>query len=774
MTRSLPRTDLRPFGRILVAALLVAQVAILATPATARGHALLLDADPAPNSVVPASPSSLALLFSEAVDPRTVSLRVVDSEQRPVIGVGAPIVDGTGQVVRAELPKLDPDTYTVEYSIVSAVDGHPNASLFAFVVDPTGTEPPPGLPLPSETAAPPDPLTIAARWLTTIAGLLLLGSVIVWFAHRRWIGVEDRVSVPWRSLAALGGLGVLAMLAYVARSATVAFAHGHGHEGGFPLDPVAPFGWTAFAIAMRISLLGFFAAAAIAAAAGWLTSRRERHIGDRRWLVAAGAASGIGLLGLSLTGHAAALGGPVWGVVDAFHLFAVAAWLGALPAVAVLARRSGTGRAAFAVHARVALVAAPLVILTGLANSPIVVDDSRELVAAGYGNLLLTKALLVSVAVGLGAASYFLARGGGRRRLAMVAGGEVVVAAVAVVVGATMVSIQPATDRPPSTVDPRLGVAHVYAEGGESSVHGIVDLPEPGVQSYSFAVADPETGAGREDVAEVAVTFIPPAGSGLVDTVALTEPTQQPWIWSLRGAYTPVVGNWELEIAVRRGRLEEDRMRVALAVRQVLQATPLPPPTTGSQVLGVVAAPATALPLGAGGWVVPIVLLGAAAGALAIERARRPASPTRRRLLRGARLGVLGLAILFGVSMAARDLVIAANRAPDEWAAAVNPVVDDPGAVTAGESVYRANCQSCHGNDGAGNGPAAQDLTRPPRDLATIVPQRTDGELAWTISAGVAGTQMPAFGTTLLDGERWELVSYLRSRWPLENPQESP
>jgi mono/diheme cytochrome c family protein len=27
---------------------------------------------------------------------------------------------------------------------------------------------------------------------------------------------------------------------------------------------------------------------------------------------------------------------------------------------------------------------------------------------------------------------------------------------------------------------------------------------------------------------------------------------------------------------------------------------------------------------------------------------------------------------------------------------------------------------------------------------------------------------MPAFGTTLLDGERWELVSFLRSRWPLE------
>ena len=53
-------------------------------------------------------------------------------------------------------------------------------------------------------------------------------------------------------------------------------------------------------------------------------------------------------------------------------------------------------------------------------------------------------------------------------------------------------------------------------------------------------------------------------------------------------------------------------------------------------------------------------------------------------------------------------------------------------------------------------------------DLAGIVPHRLDGELAWTLAAGVAGTQMPAFGTTLLEGERWELVGFLRSRWPSE------
>lgn len=758
MIRFLPRTDRVGIVRVLLAAVLAAQVAALASPDLVQAHALLLDADPAPNSVIPASPSALSLFFSEAVDPQAVSVRVINSEQRPVVGIGAPIVDSTGQIVRATLPKLDPDTYTVEYTVVSAVDGHPAASLFAFVLDPTGTEPAPRLPLPGETAPPPDPLAIAARWLTTAVSLLLLGTVIAWRFHRRWIGAEDLAPVPWRPLAGLAAIGIVALLAYLARSAAEAFSHGHAQIGGLPFDPVAPFGWTTFAIAMRISLAGLVAALVAAITAGPAAGRGR--------LAVVGAATIVALFGMSLTGHAAALGGPIWAVVDAVHLLAIATWLGALPALAVLARRSGTGRAAFAVHARVALVAAPLVVLTGLANSPLVVDDSRELVASGYGNLVLAKALLVSVAVGLGSASYFLARGGGRRRLAAVAAGEVMVALVAVIVGVTMVSIQPATDRPPSTVDPRLGVAHIYGEEGGSSVHGIVDLPEPGVQSYSFSVADPDTGAGREDIAEVTITFVPPAGTGLVSNTELAEPTQQPWIWTLRGAFTPVVGNWELEIAVHRGRLVEDRMRVPLAVRQVLQSTPLPPATTGSQVLGVMAVPTAGLPAGAAGWIVPIVLLGGGAVALAIERQSAGAA-RRRPVIRGARIGLLLAAVLIGVSLVARDLVAAANRPPDAWAAAVNPLADGTDAAAAGEELYRANCQSCHGPEGAGDGPAAADLNRPPEDLGTIVPHRLDGELGWTIAAGVAGTQMPAFGTTLLDGERWELVSYLRSRWPL-------
>jgi copper transport protein len=757
-TPSLPRTDRRRLAGITWAALLAALVLLLAGPRPALGHAILLDADPAPNSVIPASPDRLSLFFSEAVDPRAVTILVVDSERRPVIGVGTPIVDGTGLVVRAELPALDPDTYTVEYSVVSAVDGHPNASIYAFVVDPTGTQPPPGVPLPPSTAAPADPVGIAARWTATTAALVLLGSVLVAGLHRRWIGAERRVAVPWRVLAALAVVAVVALLVYVARAADAAFHHGIP-EGGLPLDPLAPFGTTPFANAMRFALAGGVGAAVIAGSA--------RAGADQYRLFALGMATVVILLGLSLTGHAASLGGPVFAAVDALHLVSIAAWLGALPAVLCLARDRADRGAAFGAHARLALIAAPLVVLTGLANSPLVVDEPREVVAADYGNLLLTKALLVSLALGLGAANYFIARRAGARGLATLAAGEIGVAALAVIVGATMVSVQPATDRAPSAVDPRLGVAHIYAEGGQSRVHGIVNLPEPGVQSYSFAVADPETGAGREDVAGVTVLFVPPPESGLPADVQLAQPTQQAWIWSLRGAFTPVVGSWELEITVHRGRLVQDEMSALLAVRQVVRTPELPPPSTGGQLLGLLAGPAGYLPAGAIGWAVPVALLAIGASILAVERRRATRSDGRGHK-RATRVTVLVAAIALGLSLTARDTLAVANRAPEAWATATNPLADDPAAIPAGEELYRANCASCHGTGGAGDGPAVPDLARRPNDLATVVPHRLDGELAWTIGAGVAGTQMPAFGTTLLDSERWELVSFLRSRWPLE------
>jgi copper transport protein len=748
-------------------------------PNSIVAHAMLVDADPAPSSVVPASPPNLVLFFSEAVDPGSLRLRVLDSGQQPIAGLGTPRLDSSRQVVTASLPALEPDTYTVDFAVVSAVDGHPTASLFAFLVDPTGTRPPPAGSLPTETVTPPDPYAIAARWVATVVALLLVGTILVWLLHRRWMGAMT-APVPWGLLASLAAVGLVAFAIHLTLAANTAFGP-PGQPGGHPtvhLDFAEPFGWTPFAIAMRVAMIGLLFVFLVAGARAFRSTPAGSDPpptgGGTAALALCGAGATATILGLSLTGHAASLGGPLFGLVDAVHLLAIAAWLGALPALGLLAWRARSptgeggeaGRRALRAHARVALVAAPVVVLTGLANSPLVVGDSRELAAASYGNLLLAKAALVSVALGLGAANFFLARNRGGRSMAAIVGMELAVAAIAVAVGTTMVSLPPATDRPPSTVDPRLGVAHLYGESGESSVHGVVDLPEPGVQFYSFAVSDPVTGVGRDDVAQVTISFIPPAASDLPTDVVLAERGSLPWLWELSGAYTPVVGTWELEVLVRRGRLEEDHVRFPLDVRQVLRPAALPPQTTGSQILAAIAAPAAALPAGAAGWVLPIGLLAGVAALMAVEWSRTRRGRSRWGPGRRLRLVALLAAVAIGTSLLARDAVAFANRPPDVWRAAVNSLAGDSDAIAAGESLYRANCASCHGPDGAGDGPAVGSLVRRPNDLADVVPYRLDGELAWTLAAGVAGTQMPAFGTTLLEGERWELVSFLRSHWP--------
>jgi len=779
MTPSLAKTDRSRRRQLLGWALALGLLALASSgvvPNPIVAHAMLVDADPAPSSVVPASPSNLVLFFSEAVDPASLRLRVLDSGQQPIVGLGTPRLDSTRQVVTASLPALEPDTYTVDFAVVSAVDGHPTTSLFAFLVDPTGTRPPPPGTLPAETVTPPDPYAIAARWVATVVAFLLVGTILVWLLHRRWIGAMA-AQIPWTILAALAAIGLVAFAIHLTFAASAAFGPG-GHPA-VHLDFAEPFGWTPFAIAMRVAMIGLLFVFLVAGARAFRTKPAGSDPPPAGGGTAALALCGVGatatILGLSLTGHAASLGGPLFGLVDAIHLLAIAAWLGALPALGLLAWRARSptseageaGRRALRAHARVALVAAPVVVLTGLANSPLVVGDSRELAAAAYGNLLLAKAVLVSAALGLGAANFFLARNRGGRSMAAIVGMELAVAAIAVAVGTTMVSLPPATDRPPSTVDPRLGVAHLYGQSGESTVHGVVDLPEPGVQFYSFAVSDPVTGVGREDVAQVAVTFIPPTGSDLPTDVALAQRGSQPWLWELHGAYTPVVGTWELEVLVRRGRLEEDHVRFPLAVRQVLRPSALPPSTTGSLILGAIAAPTSGLPSGAGGWALPIGLLAGAATFLAVERSRARKDRLRWGLGRRLRLVALLVAVAIGTSLLARDAVAFANRPPDLCRAAVNPLAGDTAAIAGGESLYRGNCASCHGTDGAGDGPAVGSLVRRPDDLARIVPRRLDGELAWTLAAGVAGTQMPAFGTTLLEGERWELVSFLRSHWPL-------
>ena len=85
--------------------------------------------------------------------------------------------------------------------------------------------------------------------------------------------------------------------------------------------------------------------------------------------------------------------------------------------------------------------------------------------------------------------------------------------------------------------------------------------------------------------------------------------------------------------------------------------------------------------------------------------------------------------------------------------------------VADGQRVFAASCASCHGTDGAGNGPAAASLNpKPPAIGSGDAMEAESPAMAFRkISIGVTGTAMPAFASQLSATQRWNVVAYLIS-----------
>jgi len=87
-----------------------------------------------------------------------------------------------------------------------------------------------------------------------------------------------------------------------------------------------------------------------------------------------------------------------------------------------------------------------------------------------------------------------------------------------------------------------------------------------------------------------------------------------------------------------------------------------------------------------------------------------------------------------------------------------------PEILSQGEDLYIANCTSCHGLQGVGDGPEAASLQVAPSNFTDQerMASKSATQLFEAISAGIAPA-MPAFDDQLTEDERWALAAYLRS-----------
>jgi mono/diheme cytochrome c family protein len=98
---------------------------------------------------------------------------------------------------------------------------------------------------------------------------------------------------------------------------------------------------------------------------------------------------------------------------------------------------------------------------------------------------------------------------------------------------------------------------------------------------------------------------------------------------------------------------------------------------------------------------------------------------------------------------------------PTEYAGLTNPL--RPDAAKEGADVFHTNCETCHGPQGHGDGPAGQALDPKPRNLALLQTTASDDFLFWRIREGKPGTSMVAWKGILTDEQIWQAISFIRT-----------
>ncbi len=101
---------------------------------------------------------------------------------------------------------------------------------------------------------------------------------------------------------------------------------------------------------------------------------------------------------------------------------------------------------------------------------------------------------------------------------------------------------------------------------------------------------------------------------------------------------------------------------------------------------------------------------------------------------------------------------------PDAANKMENPTdAEDEEDLAIGKSLYDKHCKSCHGKEGYGDGPKAEEIETDLGDFSTEEFQaQTDGALFYKTTEG--RDDMPTFIKKIPDDEdRWLIINYLRT-----------
>ncbi|MYB21548.1 MAG: c-type cytochrome [Chloroflexi bacterium] len=738
---------------LLVAVALTVLASALVTTRDAEAHALLARADPPINASLRESPTRITLFMTEQLQRSHSSVEVLDSGgQRRDIG-STEFSDAVPTQMSVRVLRLDPGVYTVVWETLSEVDGHTWTGSYVFsVLNPDGSAPAgSGVEVNLDRPGPPVAADSAVKAIGLGALVLFVGAVFV-SALLRPSPLPPLV--PLMSLAVVVGLVTTGYeaIAGALRLGDIGFLGDvlFDSRNGLWLQQR----WYALSVAGLT--LSFLTLRSPPAQRGEM-SRSDR--GGRPILVVLAVIAIAWLSSTSAISHGAAIGsGWIWGTLfDALHLAAVAIWIGGLAALLIAIRANRADRIESVRRFSIAAaLLVPILVAAGLLSALIQIPDIDGIAETDWGAAFIVKLVFLALLFAAAAANAFLlrprdAQAAGSdpvlvRRFSRMMRAEVALGLVVIAVSGVLTQLPSPASAQPEVEQKDNTILETVARGD------VVASLEISPNLVGFNTWTATVDAPSENLVEVMLLRFRyqdrSVGPVTVATSRLADGRFQ-----LEGAYFGLPGEWTVEMEMRRASGNDLIAGVRSSVESGYQASPFAADRGG----------ALALPLTQMDWNGVGALWAFLIAALAwINRPQIRARWGPRGGDAAFAGGVLGLIVA---------VVLLTGLHVEPGRTLANPVVRTEESINRGEALFARNCASCHGEQGAGDGPLADTLPAPPANFTVHVPFHPDGVLFAWITDGIRGTGMPAWSPQLSDQERWDLVNFLRASFDISTAQ---
>ena len=519
--------------RLLKGGLALLALTALAPASRVSAHAQLDSSDPAPSSILEEAPTRITLDFNEPVQTQARSIDIYSADgSRVMIGEALVSQDDPTVVYAENIPPIPDGVYAVAYRVISD-DGHVAEGAYTFqigtVVDAIDSTSLIANALAGRTGPPALSWVMAvARFVGFLGVAVLLGALVMAAGG----GISSRSVV---------GLITGSWAASFVGAAALFMLQGVYVQAGEYSDMFDTSLWrTTFderigtALVVRLVLL--------VAMAGYLVALRGAFSRTATtWWRSSTALIGAGIVvSFAAAGHPSTSSSSGLAVaIDAVHFAAVCLWLGGL--VTMVVGRATRGEAATTViprFSRLATIAIPVVVATGVWQVWHLVDDLGDVTVTDWGRALLVKTSVVVVVVTLGGFGRWLLHRGQAtdmaRRLAVEAGLAIAVLGVT----AAMVSKPPEVAATPNVFDKALVEADYIA----------AVVMSPGrVGNNEIHVTITPPGGSLTEMNDVVVRLTLPGSELPTVTVLMTRVGVNHYSGTVAVLYS---GAWTLEVVV--------------------------------------------------------------------------------------------------------------------------------------------------------------------------------------------------------------------------------